>query len=112
MKAALQQARSAVPTWPNHGQLGAALNTIARHARWVEHGRPVPQRDDLELAAAIEYVDVVGMWRWCADGLLVRALERSRSSGRALEPVDLDRLRRIGLRAHAALERLDARAAV
>ena len=86
-----------------------ALRVIARCARRVLRGDPVPESDDLELQAAVRFFDTPGAWQFCADGLMVLALERCRSAGRSLAPLDLDRLRRINARAHIALERLDAR---
>ena len=88
-----------------------ALRAVARCARWVLRGDPVPESDDLELQAAVRFFDTPGAWQFCADGLMALALERCRSAGRSLAPLDLDRLRRINLRAHAALELLGARAA-
>jgi hypothetical protein len=91
-------------------EMNAALRVIARCSRWVEHSQPIPESDDLELGAAFELFDVPGTWRWASDASLVRSLDRARCSGRRLEPIDLDRLRRIVDRVHQQLERNDQRA--
>lgn len=108
MNASPEHAPGAVPTWPDHGPVGAALLTIARCARMVESAQPVPGRDDRELARPALRFNVPGCWPFCGDALMVLALGRCRDSGRRLESVDLDRLKRIRARAHAALGRLDA----
>ena len=88
----------------------SALCVIARVARWVGRGEPVPELDGVLLDAAARFFDVPGCYRRCADARYVAAMETLWRTGRTLEPIDLDRLRRINARAHAALARLDARA--
>lgn len=90
----------------------AGLLTIARVARFTMRGQPVPESDDLELAAAIVTFDVPGAYRWAAAGFRVRGYERDRRACLELTSADIGWLRRIISAAHETVERLDARAGV
>lgn len=73
-------------------ETGAALRAIARTARRLLDGRPVPEMDELELIAAFGFFNIVGGWFVAADAAMVLALQKSTDSGRPLEPIDLERL--------------------